>query len=495
MLEILRRSLCLWVLFLALTCSHSPMSNGSQLSSNVEPHATISAQDVVQMQPERYGFLRKRGQKERMLENLHLSRHINWRQRFVAVKDGCCYCFTDEVARAPLQTFSLEGYNRIYRARSERAAFVFTVEPAPNCRKKVHTFAATTNDERIDWMHKFKDAMYKANDVQLTPHGSCSVEPDDIYVVLEKPVYEVDLARHSQSLDDSFEDEEDEEYSDDSDYDRPDESLLEAIKERTTRKNVPLPPVPQDAAKNEVSSTAKRPAALLPPRSRLPSSSPDSSADGTFPYRSKPPDPRNRPALPNPPSANLHDSSPTSPANTLPKSRPPPPGPTPKPSYTPPAPALRPKPAVAVPAVGAAAKPSLPGKPVRRLSERDSFFDESDRVAAIERLKDSNSSPGTFLIRKSRQGDSKVGPSPVSLFPPVFLHSDPSNSPVNEVLVVMTTDDVKEYKMFTENYQVSLDKQTFFNTVDDLLEHYSRSPLPNRQQTLTRSYSTVSSRR
>ena len=37
--------------------------------------------------------------------------------------------------------------------------------------------------------------------------------------------------------------------------------------------------------------------------------------------------------------------------------------------------------------------------------------------------------------------------------------------------------------------QVTLDKKTLFDTVDDLLEHYTKSPLPNRHQKLGRAFS------
>lgn len=30
----------------------------------------------------------------------------------MVVKEGCCYCFDDEVARAPRHSFSLEGFYR-----------------------------------------------------------------------------------------------------------------------------------------------------------------------------------------------------------------------------------------------------------------------------------------------------------------------------------------------------------------------------------------------
>ncbi|XP_076439770.1 uncharacterized protein LOC143279575 [Babylonia areolata] len=431
------------------------MSNGSVSRSptSVEPHTTVSAQDLVQgSHTDRCGFLRKRGQKERVLENLHLSRHFNWRQRFVVIMDGCCYCYDDELSKTPFQTFSLEGYNRIYRHQSERATFVFALEPALDCRKKVHNFAAFTEEDRIAWMQSFREAMVKANNLDPSPISSSATDHAAIYAELEKAVYEVVRASPSVAEEDE-EDDEEGDSSDDSDYDVPMEPKVEP-KTLSNRRNIPLPAVPQSANATSTSPPPTTPTSPLskPPVSRPKAPLPVAGGDsGGSLGRPKPPLPIPSSPQDTSPLPHLPGRVNVLPSVPAPRPKQPGPGPAPRPSHTPPDPA--------------AAKPPVQRRG-RRLSEMDCFFDNNDREAAIEILRSSNL-PGTFMIRKSRQGDSRV-------------------------LVVMTMEDVKEYKIFTEAGQVSLDRRTFFSDVDELLNHYSTSPLPNRQQTLTRSYSNTS---
>lgn len=320
------------------------------------------------------------------MENLKLSKHVNWRQRFVVVSDGCCYCFEDEVAKEPLQKFSLHGYNRVTRTASDRNQFCFMLEPQEDQRIKRHYFACSSDDDRKLWMQAFKGGMMEANSSHLNS-GSHNTSDDDVFKELEKPLFEDAVPRRAANEDAYSSDS----GSSESDYDRLDEEEEPAKPTLPpSRRCVPLPPLPGEA--NKAQPAAAKPTA--PPRQ----------------VKNKPLDPRKR------------DS-----------------------------------------AAAAKAKPTVAEKPPRRLSEKDCLFDNSDREQAISILREKKV-PGTFLIRKSRQGDSKV-------------------------LAVMTTEDVKEYKIFTEGGQVSLDRKTFFSNVDDLLENYSRAPLPNRAQTLGRAYS------
>ncbi|KAK7108914.1 hypothetical protein V1264_013052 [Littorina saxatilis] len=388
----------------------SSLSRNSSTSSGMQPHATISAQQCSEGHPDRCGFLRKRGRQERLLENLHLSRHINWRQKFVVVKEGCCYCFDDEVARSPYQSFSLEGFYRVFRHKAERAAFVFAVEPAEG---KLQVFAASSEDDRMAWMMALKQAMLEANPGHhiSASGGSHHGEEKDVYSEIEKPVFDPPKKQsemkdgsgsggfHSgggyNDDDDDDEDEDIEEESDSSDdYDQPDE---EWKRPPPTRRSLPLPPVPGEAPREDQDKKRGKIALPLPPP---------------------------KPQAPHRDRHNLPD---------------------PQPARTP---RVRPVPAE---------------KPSRKLSEQDCLFDNSDREAAIQILKEKEAL-GTFLIRKSRQGDSKV-------------------------LVVMTSEGVREYKIFAEAGQVTLDKKAFFPNVDELLQHFSKSTLPNRTQTLGRSYS------
>lgn len=107
------------------------------------------------------------------------------RQRFVVVSDCCCYCYDDELAKEPLQCFSLAGYNRyfrksrglylvcifqylkislsaceiktvtfvfnylrVYRTTSERNPFCFMVEPINRWQEKLHIFSCSSEDDR-----------------------------------------------------------------------------------------------------------------------------------------------------------------------------------------------------------------------------------------------------------------------------------------------------------------------------------------------------------
>lgn len=332
------------------------------------------------------------------MENLKLSKHLNWRQRFVVLAEGCCYCFDDEVAHAPTHKFSLSGFNRLQRTASERNQFCFLLEPRDKSHSKTHVFACSSEEDRKLWMQAFKGAMLEANASELNSSRENSVE-DDLFKELEKPLFEtedpVETSGYQMEIDaadgGSEVDSDDSGSSSNSDYDYPEEEELEKIRKPPNRRTVPLPPIP---GAEQSKSPPPLPKPTAPPR-----------AAG----KNKPLDPRKRESatLPKPPTAE------------------------------------KPRP--------------------QRLTERDCLFDNNDREAAIKILREKKV-PGTFLIRKSRQGDSKV-------------------------LAVMTSDDVKEYKIFIEDGQVSLDKKTFFHSVEDLLENYSRAPLPNRTQTLGRAFS------
>ncbi|XP_025096694.1 SH3 domain-binding protein 2-like isoform X2 [Pomacea canaliculata] len=382
----------------ALSPNANTIMSNTSATRVITPHKTIGAQELISGPHDRSGFLRKRGQKERLFENLKLSKHVNWRQRFVVVSDCCCYCYDDELAKEPLQCFSLAGYNRVYRTTSERNPFCFMVEPINRWQEKLHIFSCSSEDDRKLWMQAFKGAMVEANDAKNSSKGESG--DSDEFKDIEKPIFETEdnhLSQTTVSLhDDSGGDAVDSDT--DSDYDRVDEDLLQQQQQvfppQRLRK-VPLPPIPQ----GDVSPRAH-----------------------TSPIEPSPPPRVNKNK---PRTGPRHDVAPPIPA----------------------------------------AKPQVSPEKPRRLSERDSLFDDSDREKAIAILREKKAL-GTFLIRKSRQGDSRV-------------------------LAVMTAEDVKEYKIFEEGNRVTLDRKQFFRDVDELLDTYSREPLPNRQQTLTRSFSSA----
>ncbi|XP_063435222.1 SH3 domain-binding protein 2-like isoform X2 [Mytilus trossulus] len=115
-------------------------------------------------------------------------------------------------------------------------------------------------------------------------------------------------------------------------------------------------------------------------------------------------------------------------------------------------------------------KPKVPQKPQSnikklRYSRSEFEFNSSDRTQ-VEGILD-EMSVGTFLVRKSRQDN-------------------------QEVLSVKTDDGIKEYKIYNKNRGLSIDnKEQWFSTTEELLDHYSQQDIPNRVMTLSRAYSTT----
>ncbi|XP_059141021.1 uncharacterized protein LOC131928885 [Physella acuta] len=90
-----------------------------------------------------------------------------------------------------------------------------------------------------------------------------------------------------------------------------------------------------------------------------------------------------------------------------------------------------------------------------------------DRDEMIRRLQ-GKGEPGTYLIRQSRQGDEKV-------------------------LAYLTSNmHVKEFKIRGKKPKYSLDSHAFFATIDELLENYTKTPLPSTDFILKRGFHQVS---
>ncbi|XP_076105336.1 uncharacterized protein LOC143073580 isoform X2 [Mytilus galloprovincialis] len=115
-------------------------------------------------------------------------------------------------------------------------------------------------------------------------------------------------------------------------------------------------------------------------------------------------------------------------------------------------------------------KPKVPQKSqlnIKKLrySRSEFEFNSSDRTQ-VEGILD-EMSVGTFLVRKSRQDN-------------------------QEVLSVKTDDGIKEYKIYNKQRGLSIDnKEQWFSSTEELLDHYSQKDIPNRVMTLSRAYSTT----
>ncbi|CAL1531531.1 unnamed protein product [Lymnaea stagnalis] len=91
-----------------------------------------------------------------------------WPHRFVVLLHGAVYIYNDENAKSACHTFSLVGYNCVQRVQSKTHEHCFEVLPAQISKaSKKETFACLSNVERKDWMLAIKQQIYTANNVDL----------------------------------------------------------------------------------------------------------------------------------------------------------------------------------------------------------------------------------------------------------------------------------------------------------------------------------------
>ncbi|XP_046545434.1 SH3 domain-binding protein 2-like isoform X2 [Haliotis rubra] len=355
------------------------MTSSSGMDANIipEPYTGLGAQQLLQHHPPRHtGFLRKRGKRERMLESFRLTRSLlgrvlRWRQRFVVISQGCIYCYVSETATKPLQAFSLIGYNRLLSMDEEPTnRWTFSIT-SPDPTAKIHFFACVSDVDRMTWMRAIREEMVQANNIKDDCFSAGSLASNssskDVYVILQKPIFE---PPESDSEEDS---EEDDEAEDDSDYDQINDLDLD----KARRPRIPLPPTPDDPGyKAPTTEVQKAPAKLPPPK-------PHKANSEKHTYINSPKGPKTN-SLP------AHATS-SAAKSAVPK---PNPKPVPKsaaiPAQQPPKPTLKVKPESA---------------PVP--DEKEYFFPENNRDKALSILREQKDQ-GTYLVRMSRSNDQKV---------------------------------------------------------------------------------------
>ncbi|XP_067657535.1 SH3 domain-binding protein 2-like [Haliotis asinina] len=337
------------------------------------PYTGLGAQGLLQHHPPRHtGFLRKRGKRERMLESFRLTRSLlgrvlRWRQRFVVISQGCIYCYVSETASRPLQAFSLIGYNRLLSMDEEPTSpWAFRIT-SPDPTAKVHFFACVSDADRMTWMKAIREEMMQANNVKDDCFSAGSVvstsSSKDVYVLLQKPIFEPQESDDDQDSQDGDED--------DSDYDQINDLDLEKLK----RPRMPLPPTPDDQAhKAPTKQDLKSPAKLPPPK-------PHKANAEKHTYVNSPKGPKTN-SLPGHATSSADKPAPPKPklvpkSGTIPAQQPPKPNPKPKPASAP------------VP------------------DEKEYFFPENDRDKALSILRE-RKDQGTYLVRMSRTNDQKV---------------------------------------------------------------------------------------
>lgn len=164
----------------------------------LEPQRTIGAQDLLRLGVKYYGFIRKRGQLERALQQIPLLKLIitKWRQKFVVISKGCLYIYNDEFAISPFQSVSLRGYDQVVREKSQDSDRMksFRLYSKGQQGRKQFTFGSPSDDDRKKWMKSLKEEMLSANeaveeDDESLPGGKIvDDEPEDEYTYLEKQV-------------------------------------------------------------------------------------------------------------------------------------------------------------------------------------------------------------------------------------------------------------------------------------------------------------------
>lgn len=129
------------------------------------PLKSIGARDIIKLEYQKSGHLRKEGRLERSL----LGKIVGgaWRQVFVVLRDGCCYVFDNDQSTQPKTTFSFENYCRLECfEKPPELDYCFKLLPRTNyVEMKEHCFAASDDSSRQDWLVAFYKAFHVANDL------------------------------------------------------------------------------------------------------------------------------------------------------------------------------------------------------------------------------------------------------------------------------------------------------------------------------------------
>lgn len=129
------------------------------------PLKTIGARDILKLDYQKSGHLRKEGLLERSLLGKLVG--VTWRQVFVVLRDGCCYVFDNDQSTQPKTAFSFENYCRLECfEKPPDLDYCFKLFPRVNyVEMKEHCFAASDDNSRKEWLIAFYKAFHVANDL------------------------------------------------------------------------------------------------------------------------------------------------------------------------------------------------------------------------------------------------------------------------------------------------------------------------------------------
>lgn len=241
------------------------------------PLKTIGARDILKLDYQKSGHLRKEGLLERSLLGKLVG--VTWRQVFVVLRDGCCYVFDNDQSTQPKTAFSFENYSRLECfEKPPDLDYCFKLLPRVNyVEMKEHCFAASDDNSRKEWLIAFYKAFHVANDLPEPLDVGNDDWTKDIFKRIGGNRYDYIDEEREGNLSNTKR-----RYSD-----MPTKSKSQVFKTRS------LPPVPKEVSYDEPE---------LDSESELPDESYDDCAVGTKPQPSKiKPKRASLPALPRPP--------------------------------------------------------------------------------------------------------------------------------------------------------------------------------------------------
>ncbi|XP_078312816.1 uncharacterized protein LOC111135710 [Crassostrea virginica] len=148
-------------------------------SGSKTPLKSIGARDIIKLDYEKSGHLRKEGLIERSL----LGKFVQWRQYFVVLRDGCFYVFENDRSTQPKVAFSFENYSRLESfAKPPDYDYCFKLIPRAGCDElKEHCFAASDDSGRQEWLIAIYKALHVANNLSVPFDVGKTAWADDIF--------------------------------------------------------------------------------------------------------------------------------------------------------------------------------------------------------------------------------------------------------------------------------------------------------------------------
>ncbi|XP_063435446.1 uncharacterized protein LOC134716395 isoform X1 [Mytilus trossulus] len=496
------------------------------------PFVNIGAQDLITVEANWKGLVRKEGQLERGLKKLGPLASLQWRQYFVVLSQGCVYVFHDDHSASPKVHFSLMNYHKLRRNFS--IPHCFEILPCSS-EGKLYKFSCATDTERLEWMRAIYVSMLVVHEESLPDDEHTKLKKSDEYNLLESTV--VGASASSTKL---YEINDDDDESSDDNYDKPDESLVKSNKYEpdpttkcvSTTGTIPKQPKSKRIQKSVSEQRETYEDAASPPNDTTKQRSFSEgtvnfnggntsvdAVDSTSMQTKTKPKPK---VAPKPAKPGMYINSLNPPISSLPRTK----SPTSQLRMTTPASRSRTNsPAtnlrITLPSPSRTESPSSEvnfpvssdssSRPSSKESDKQSKSQEpklpTPRKSPQSSAELSNSSGTNYLNMTTEeagyvQPDPRLDPASEYLFggnrddsarelellaERTFLVRD-SSEPGKKVLVVKTKAGLKSYKIEKNSDKFMIETNLTFSTLHEVLEYYKRHNLPNIGMTLRLGY-------